>query len=600
VLGECICLYSREEKDKFKVIEGVNLPSDFPLFYPKEGTPYSEVISKEAIYPLVIDVENSPYRDNEIIRKMGIKTYLGTFVGVEGKFKGVLCAFFKEKKEFTPFQLYITAILSQAIQNEEEIQNEEKKRLTQERLIKAYEMSKHILDQTPFGVYIVNKEGKVEYANQAMLDISGDTKETFMSLDVFNIEMHKRIGLDRKIKDCLNGSYFKLGPLEYTSLSGKTTVKNFVGIPLKEDGEEKAIVVVEDLTEEKQMEKELEKRTALIESIIENAHSIILVVDKEGNILTVNRFLENITGYSREEILGKNWCDIFIPSSFQEQVRKAFKQALAGRIFRSFQVPIFTKDKRELEISWDSSVLKDTQDSVSGLILFGYDITEKKKIEHAQRLARLGELVSDMAHEVNNPLMIISGRAQLALMEEIKNAEIEKALRVIVEESQRAKDIIQRLLLFSKPSKGEVKEVDINECIEEVVELIEHQFFLRNVKIVKKYKPLPKIKVDEKQIQEVIMNLLKNSYDAMQGGGTITISTFPKRDKIKIEIADTGEGMSEEVLAKIFEPFFTTKEQGTGLGLSLCYGIIKAHNGNLQFESALGKGTKAIISLPLK
>jgi len=86
----------------------------------------------------------------------------------------------------------------------------------------------------------------------------------------------------------------------------------------------------------------------------------------------------------------------------------------------------------------------------------------------------------------------------------------------------------------------------------------------------------------------------------MQGGGTITISTFPKRDKIKIEIADTGEGMSEEVLAKIFEPFFTTKEQGTGLGLSLCYGIIKAHNGNLQFESALGKGTKAIISLPLK
>ncbi len=594
IIGKCICVWSREEKYGFKVIEGANLPPNFPLVYPKEGNPCSEIVVKKANYPLVVDIENSPYRDNELIKNMGVKTYLGTFVSVGRVFRGVLCAFFKERREFTPFQLYITAILSRAFQNEEE------RRFAQEKLIKAYQMSKNILDRASFGIYIVNKAGKVEYANQAMLDISGDTREAFMDLDVFNLEGYKRIGLDKKIRECLGGSYFKVGPLEYTSLKGKTTVRNFIGIPLKEDNEEKAIIVVEDVTEEKRMEKELQKRASLIENIIENAHSIILVVDKEGNILTINRFLENLTGYSREEILGKNWCDIFVPSSFQDQVRKAFKQALVGKTFRDFRAPLLNREKGELEISWDSSVLRGTQESVLGLILFGYDITEKKKVEQAQRLARLGELVSDMAHEVNNPLMIISGRAQLALMEEIKNREVEKALRIIVEQSLRAKDIIQRLLLFSRPSKGVVKEVDINRCIEGVVELVEHQFFLRNVKIVKKYKSLPEVKVDEKQIQEVIMNLLKNSYDAMRGGGTITISTFREGDMIKIVVADTGEGMSEDVLAKLFEPFFTTKEQGTGLGLSLCYGIIKAHNGDLQFESTLGKGTKATISLPLK
>lgn len=219
----------------------------------------------------------------------------------------------------------------------------------------------------------------------------------------------------------------------------------------------------------------------------------------------------------------------------------------------------------------------------------------------SEKLASLGELVADMAHEVNNPLMIISGRAQLSLMEEIKNKKINENLKIITEQCERTKDIIQRLLTFSKPSKSVLTEVDVNKSLEDVVKLVEHQYSLTNTKIVRNYMPSPPtIKVDEKQMQEVFMNLLKNSTEAMPKGGTITISTSRKDDKLRIDFKDTGEGISEEAIKKLFEPFFTTKEKGTGLGLSVCYGIIKAHNGELRYESKPGKGTTATILLPIR
>jgi signal transduction histidine kinase len=219
----------------------------------------------------------------------------------------------------------------------------------------------------------------------------------------------------------------------------------------------------------------------------------------------------------------------------------------------------------------------------------------------SEKLASLGKLVADMAHEVNNPLMIISGKAQLSLMEELKNKKIKENLKVIVEQCERTKDIIQRLLTFSKPSKGALTEIDINKSLEDAIKLIEHQYSLANVKIIKNYMSSPPaIKIDEKQMQEVFMNLLKNSSDAMPKGGTITVSTCKETNNIRIDFKDTGEGISEENIKKLFEPFFTTKEKGTGLGLSVCYGIIKAHNGELKYESKPGKGTTATILLPIR
>ena len=235
-------------------------------------------------------------------------------------------------------------------------------------------------------------------------------------------------------------------------------------------------------------------------------------------------------------------------------------------------------------------------------ILLYRDISQRKEIEKIQRLAQLGTLVSHMAHEVNNPLMVISGRAQLSMMvmEDVKNEELRLNLDIIMKECQRAKAIIQRLLRFSRPSKGELKVVDINSSLQEVVFLIEHQFALSNVKIEKIFSPGKiNVEVDEKQIHEVLMNLLTNARDAIENEGTIKIVTGKEEGYARIEVRDTGKGIEKEMLAKIFDPFFTTKKTGSGLGLSICYGIVKAHNGDLIFESVPGEGTTAVMLLPL-
>jgi signal transduction histidine kinase len=227
--------------------------------------------------------------------------------------------------------------------------------------------------------------------------------------------------------------------------------------------------------------------------------------------------------------------------------------------------------------------------------------TKQEQLLQSAQLAALGRLVSDMAHEVNNPLMVVSGRAQLSLMEEIDNDEVKNNLKIIVEECQRAKDIIDRLLKFSRPSKGELKKIDVRDTIETVVNLLEHPYSLGGIVIKRNYlEHHPFILVDEKQIQEVFMNLLNNARDAMPKGGVIEITTSLESNFLRIDFKDSGLGMTEEIMKRIFEPFFTTKQRGTGLGLSVCYGIIKAHNGELKFESEPEKGTTATILLPLE
>jgi len=227
--------------------------------------------------------------------------------------------------------------------------------------------------------------------------------------------------------------------------------------------------------------------------------------------------------------------------------------------------------------------------------------TAQSMLVQSEKLASIGKLVSDMAHEVNNPLMVISGRAQLSLMDEIKDKELEDNFKIIIDQCERAKEIIQRLLVFSKPSKGEIKDMDVNAALDFVVKLVEHQYSLQDIKFVRDLSnKLSLVSADDKQIHEVFMNIVKNAAEAMVDGGTITISTKTEAGFVKICFKDTGEGINEESLKSIFDPFFTTKEKGTGLGLSVCYGIIQAHNGELKYESEVGKGTIAIVSLPIK
>ena len=225
---------------------------------------------------------------------------------------------------------------------------------------------------------------------------------------------------------------------------------------------------------------------------------------------------------------------------------------------------------------------------------------DKRDIFRSAKLSSLGRLIAEVAHEVNNPLQVIIGRARLSLMEGQYNGHLEENLQIIINECNKAKEVTHRLLMFSAPRKNTVKKADINNAVEVAVKIFKHEYPKADIKILEKYsKDLPDFFMDKHEICEVVINLLKNSFDAMPEGGTIRIATRKDRGYARVDIEDTGVGIPEEDLEKLFDPFFSSKGDGKGIGLSVCYGIIKAHDGDLQYSSVVGKGTMASIFLPI-
>ena len=231
------------------------------------------------------------------------------------------------------------------------------------------------------------------------------------------------------------------------------------------------------------------------------------------------------------------------------------------------------------------------------------ELEELKKdqdlVVQSEKLASLAKLISNLAHEINNSLMVISGSAELSLMNELEKG-IEKNLKKISEQCNRIKDMIRKLLIFSNPAKGQMNAADINEVIDSALKSAENDVTSKNIQITRNLaSSLPQIEINEKQIRDVFINLIQNSAEAMVEGGCLTISTSVEDNHIRIEFKDTGCGIPQEDIKKVFEPFFTTKDKGAGLGLSVCYGIVKVHEGQLRYKSISGQGTTATLILPI-
>jgi two-component system NtrC family sensor kinase len=228
----------------------------------------------------------------------------------------------------------------------------------------------------------------------------------------------------------------------------------------------------------------------------------------------------------------------------------------------------------------------------------------RKKFMESERLALVGQLAANVAHELNNPLQGIVTYSHLLLEKNICNEPTNQNIEKIVTQANRCRDIIRGLLDFSRQRKPDKTLSDINSIISEGISLVENQALFQNVQIVMNLdQNLPKVVIDPSQIVRVFINLIVNAAEAMEGNGklTITSSTDTKKGCIEVDVADTGSGIKAENFDKIFDPFFTTKEtgHGVGLGLAISYGIIKEHKGSISVESKVGQGTTFVVRLPI-
>ena len=365
-------------------------------------------------------------------------------------------------------------------------------------------------------------------------------------------------------------------------------------------------------------------------SVLDAAPDGMLIVDARGTILLANRQAHAMFGYATGELVGQP-VETLLPEALRAghvAHRDAYVRAPRTRPMGS-GLDLLGRRKDGSEVSVEISLSPMATPDGVVVIAAVRDITERKRIEadlhalnedlarkreeaeraalalaarRAEKLAALGTLAAGLAHELNNPIGIMSSRIQVMLMEgDDLSPHVREDLEVLHRQTQRVARITQGLLTFARSSAGERAPVDLNHIVRETLLLAENQIVKSGVKVTTDLAPdLPAILGDADTLQQVMLNLVTNARDAVETGGEIRIATR-RRDSdrtIELLVADTGCGIAPEDLTRIFDPFFTTKSAGTGLGLSLTHGIVREHGGTIDVESAPGRGTRFILAFP--
>jgi PAS domain S-box-containing protein len=349
------------------------------------------------------------------------------------------------------------------------------------------------------------------------------------------------------------------------------------------------------------------ERDGYIRNVMESLREGVIGLDRDGRITAWNPTMERWCGVPAAELAGRSLFDVN-PNLKRESVAEPLQRLLRGEIEQFKLDAVEHETLRGEHVAWNVSGSLLRQGGVpAGGVLLIEDITERRGLEKAaqqsEKLAALGTLAAGLAHELNNPIGIISSRAELMLLDAESQAVSEDTvedLRVIHRHAQRVARIAQGLLSFSRSSSGQTGRVDLNRVVDETLLLVDKTIGKDGVRLRQILAPdLPAIWGDANALQQVVMNLLTNARDAVKGEGEICIETraIPGQPGgAELVVRDTGPGIPPEILPKIFDPFFTTKAEGTGLGLSISYGIVRDHQGTVDVRSTPGEGATFVLT----
>jgi len=389
------------------------------------------------------------------------------------------------------------------------------------------------------------------------------------------------------------------------------------GIPLRiyyysilpfswKDVVELAMLLMEDVTEQVRLSEEVRRVERHLASVVESAQDIVLSTDMEGRILTWNTAAEKLTGFGLYEVRGRGFFD-FCAGDDQGEMERIFANLQAGKDAQMAEQDLKTRDGGRIPVSWIFSPMKDHLSQTAGVVAVGRDLTERRKLEaqllQSQKLAALGVMAGGIAHEIRNPLAVCASAAQFIMEENITPGFRQECAQKIHTGIQRASMIIENLLRFARPSaKSDPKEIDLTSLLSETLSLVGNQARIQKIELRSQLPPEPIwISGMEGLLQQAFMNLLLNAIRAMPDGGVLDIALEKTDSEARVRIGDTGHGIAPGDLLNIFDPFYTTAPagQGSGLGLSICYSIVKQHFGVITVDSEEGRGSTFTVTLPI-
>jgi len=494
----------------------------------------------------------------------------------------------------------------------------ERKRF-EKKLRESEEKYRNLFERVQHGLFISTKEGRFLDCNQGLVEMAGyDDKEEFLVMDITK-DLYANKEDRRKFQKLIETQGFvKDLEVEFKKKNGeKITVLLTAHAKRNENGE---VIGYEglniDISDRKRMERELREANEFFMNLIESSVDGIIAADMKGNIIIFNKGAEHLTGYTAEEVIGKIHITQIYPEGIAKEIMTKLRSPEFGGIgkFSPTQLNVVNKKGEEIPIQLSAALIYDgTGKELASVGIFTdlrHQLEMEKEIQEieqaliqSEKLAAMGRLTSQIAHELNNPIYGIMNTLDLLKSEIPPESKRRRILELSLSETHRLAEMLRNMLSFSKPEEEVRQPVNINELIEGILLIMDKQMQESTVK-VKTYfdEKIPEVMASRNQLRQVMLNMFKNAKEAMPKGGTLTIGTRSEKDKVLIHIRDTGVGIPEENRAKIFEAFFTTKQKvkGVGLGLSVCYGIIKSHGGEVKIDSEEGKGTHFTISFPIQ
>ncbi len=471
-----------------------------------------------------------------------------------------------------------------------------------------YEM---LLEAIPSSVLLIDQDLRIVSVNRNFLEKNRRTLPDTIGRrldEVFPAIIIDQMGFSGRIRQVFEKNF---------QVKGERMTYRAPGIPLRiyyysilpfswKGAVELAMLLMEDVTEQVRLSEEVRRVERHLASVVESAQDIVLSTDMEGRILTWNTAAERLSGLTLYEVRGQNFFDLISGDDLGE-MGSVFANLRAGKDAQMAEWDLKTKDGGHVPVSWIFSPMKDHLAQTAGVVAVGRDLTERRKFEaqllQSQKLAALGVMAGGIAHEIRNPLAVCASAAQFIMKQEISPEFRRECAEKIHAGINRASMIIENLLRFARPSvQTDLKEIELTSLLEQTLALVTNQARIQKIELHSELAPEPIwISGREGLLQQAFLNLLLNAIKAMPDGGVLGISLGKTDSEAWINISDTGHGIAPGDLHNIFDPFYTTAPagQGSGLGLSICYSIIKQHFGTITVDSEEGQGSNFVVRLPM-